>query len=230
MDLYQKVFLSVLGAQMVVSIFSIYRSYVNGKKIEILKKEYIKAQARYQSELDLFKDRKSKTFSQSQQAIIDYYKEVTTWIERLLAIHPAIYETETDSKVNGLFNELNLLYANANVTNAIMNLLVDDDEISIASQQLILDTLNFQHYIEHHIDNAKNAVISFREMQPNISPQAIERLPNETRNEVTQIIDNINQQKGVLYQTFAEGQNINFKNILDKQEAFRSLATGYLNN
>src|SRR4051812_9342028 len=58
------------------------------KIVEGVKSDFLREHAKITSNLDVLKDRRGKTYTQAQQAIINFYSAYNEWLEMVSGVNP----------------------------------------------------------------------------------------------------------------------------------------------
>ncbi|PJJ79353.1 hypothetical protein [Mucilaginibacter auburnensis] len=113
------------------------------KLVESVKLEFSKELAQANSDLDILKDRKGKSYSQAQQALIDFYYNYNTWLQHLLGTIPEYFTIKNYTEIEKYIVENGAKFKEAHVSFSTVSLLVTDDETVKSANECLLKAMEF---------------------------------------------------------------------------------------
>jgi len=85
--------------------------------------------------------------NEERNVIIDFYRKYNDWLYSLLEIPYATYNRGNIPDISNVRIQINKYYRITNVAQAMINLLIKDDEIIKKSNELIINILQFKDWI-----------------------------------------------------------------------------------
>jgi len=195
--------------------------------VESVKNKFIQENATIQADLEMFKDRKGKTYTQSQQAIINFYTAYNKWLIKILNTYPYMYTEHTFSSIDEVQIVIDDLHNDSDVGLSIVDLLVNDTKIASLGRQLNLETTHMHVYIGRKFQEYKELIsvtIDNVDKLKNIDQSDLAQA-NQLRNEANQSF----KKRKEFIDTFEEGRTPLYRKVLQLQYEFQALCREYLN-
>ncbi|WP_114940487.1 hypothetical protein [Mucilaginibacter endophyticus] len=161
MDNYQIAYLITLAVQILISITILARQgyfYKKGqnkadkediaeltKIVEGVKAEFIQENAKITSDLDILKDRRGKSYTQAQQAIINYFTDLQSFISYSIDI--SIRQLSREKAEKSLLSIKEKKYK-FDVSMSAVEILIDDNKGGKLGGEIALNCLHLMHHIE----------------------------------------------------------------------------------
>jgi hypothetical protein len=193
--------------------------------VENVKFEFIRENASVQADLEMLKDRKGKTYSESQQAIINFYTAYNKWLIKTLNTFPYSYTEHNYTSMDEVQIALDDLHNNSDVGLSIVDLLVSDTKIANLGNQLNLETIHLSVYIGKKLIEYKELIL--------VTVDSLNKLnTNELIAEASQL--RAKAQKSFVARkefidSFNEGRSPLYQKIVQLQYEFQTLCREYLN-
>jgi hypothetical protein len=241
MENYQLGFLLTLSVQIIVSIVILFRQGYFHKKgqnkadkedifeltkiVESVKAEFIRENAKINSDLDILKDRRVRTYTQAQQAIINFHSDFN--ILFFYMAYTKAYQYET-GPINDRLTKIQELRYKVDVSLNLMDLLVESkDTIQMAYHlrseciALLNSVEVFLGHLEAQVD-FKNKVLIIQ------SGEAFHTVKQEEKKKIEDRIALADQAIRELQNAFHPEVLKIIKNIRPIQEAFAEKAKSFL--
>ncbi|TFF35225.1 hypothetical protein [Mucilaginibacter psychrotolerans] len=244
---YQLAFLFTLVIPLILSGIQIYMLWKQGYQIkkgqnqadkedireltrlvESVKSEFVKDNARMLSELDMNKDRKGKNFTQAQQAIINFYTDFNNWTGALFSLHPSMFNINNFETIETEIAKLNVLQQKAELSNSLMDLLVDAHECTQLGYSLIGEALKFGHCLNNFFPALLNNYNKIQQIDTDFVQAAAyaseirgEQFLHDTR---AKLLGEVK----ILKETYTPEKQRNMVELLASQVRFKNLAKNYL--
>lgn len=178
--------------------------------------------------LSILVDKRTKSFTQEQQAIITFYTEINAWIWEKTKISIHEYWINDVEKLNQKIIDMNQAYNNVHIYNGVMDLLVDDDSLTKAADELIIEVLKMHQFVEERCSSLKSALMGLNVHFPSISK--FEELHPAMKDFVKSQIKNYESTKDDAIKDFYAMRGEYFKPVFLKLQGFKKLAKFYLRN
>jgi hypothetical protein len=127
--------------------------------VESVKNKFTQENATLQADLEMLKDRKGKTYTQSQQAIINFYTAYNKWLIKTMNTFPYSYTEHNYTNMDEIQIILDDLHNNSDVGLSIVDLLVSDTKIATLGYQLNFETINLSVYIGKKLQEYKDLIL-----------------------------------------------------------------------
>lgn len=199
------------------------------EKIESVKKEFAHETELLKVDLQRLLNFQVSHRSEERNAIINFYDKYNQWLYSLLEINFGAYN-------RGILNDLaekrifiEKFYAETNVAQAKLRLLVKDKQIIALSNQLVVEILKFkawmderllglQHNLERHNSLTDRFLIIIKDLKDN-KELALSMAEDEK---------NIEKEKKALVDEFNKNRIVEFKKIIPADNQFTEIVKDYL--
>jgi hypothetical protein len=197
------------------------------KVIEGIKAEFMRDNAKVMSDLDILKDKKGKNYTQSQQAIINFYSDYSTWIHKMSSANvPMPKAVNLSTQVDLILLDIRAYEHRVNVSTNLMDLLFDDP--NKLGYEMLIRGLNLQNHVELNLTIYVNLTNRKQAIEPSRKIYADLGLPSNDNS--NQIIVEIEAELAELRENYSPELIRLHKEVFQVQSQFKELAKAYLNN
>ncbi len=196
------------------------------KLVESVKIDFNKELAKTHTDLDILKDKKGKSYSQAQQAIVQYYSDLNVWMQTLLGIFPSKFNESQLEELMELDTNIETLFRKANVSNALLGLLVEDGPTIDMAHTLLQSTLDLQSLVHTTISTLQ---IIFRS-ERGYAPQLLKlgEMSAIMDDHVRNTLLRLEEDKKSTLKDYSKKRLALYKTIIPLQREFKDLAKEYL--
>lgn len=143
-------------AALALPTLAVVWQYINQKKtadsLEKIKSDYLQKNSRLQLELDVAKDRSSKNYTESQQALIKFYGEATKLYWHMLGTYFDDGEIAVSTMIVSFDREMHKMINDFNVSLALLQLLFEDDKTNFLAGELHSALTNMKAAMSNYLD------------------------------------------------------------------------------
>jgi len=194
--------------------------------VEDVKSKFTNENEHLKAALSILVDKKNKSYTQEQQAIIAFYTEVNTWIWEKTKISIHEYGINDVDKLNQKIIEMNETHAKVNIYNGTMDLLISDTVLTQKGYDLIVEILKLHQFVEHKCTELKKALQGLNAYRPIVDKynEKSELMKDYVYKNVKELEDS----RSNIVKDFYPQRTEAFKLVLPKLHEFKNLAKSYL--
>lgn len=175
--------------------------------VEHVKGEFNTKMAKTNTDLDILKDRKGKSYTQAQQALIDFYYNYNMWLQHLLGIIPEYFSIKNFAEIENYIVENAANLKKTHVSFSTLSLLVTDDETVKLANECLLKGMAFDGSVtntlgplERNLYEASKLVDQILTLKDQGEDRySFDKWLNERYEERERLIDDFNKKKRVCY-------------------------------
>jgi hypothetical protein len=120
------------------------------RKIETIKTEFIKETEKLKHELQFANQMKVSFSTDLKDAVVNAYESFNLWIEYVYDAHINSLDATT-KQLKESEAEINNLYSKFVAAGAKLDLYYPDNEITKVMEKLLVDSIDFQRFVEEHL-------------------------------------------------------------------------------
>lgn len=199
--------------------------------VEEIKNKYIQENEYLKAELNLYTSKKVQLFNEEKDALIQFYSQFNQWLWLGLKINIIDYNHTNFEKISEKLIQMNTDYSLTNVAFGKIDLLVKNDEIIKAGNELIIETLKLHHFLSTQLENLKHQLSWERILVNQFTDKNFDF--RNAHSEIKSFFENrakeIEKEKKEIKEEYFKSHNDYFKKVLEKREVLRKLSKSYLN-
>jgi hypothetical protein len=196
--------------------------------VEEVNSQFSQENEHLKAALSIFVDKRNKSYTQEQQAIIAFYTEVNTWIWEKTKILIHEYGFNDIDKLNQKIIEMDQCHNRVNIYNGSMDLLVNDAILTQKGYDLIIEVLKLHQFVENKCRNLKTALVGEAIYAPMVDKYG--ELSELMKNHVFNNVKKFEADKDEAVKNFYDQRTELLKPIFNKLHEFKNLAKLYLLN
>jgi len=198
------------------------------KIVEDVKDKFNRENEHLKAALSILVDKKTKSYTQEQQAIISFYTAINSWIWEKTKISIHEYGFNDIDKLNLKIIEMDEAHNHTNICNSIMDLLVNDAELTQKAYDLIIEALKLHQFVEGKCKTLKKALEGLNAYMPMVDRygEMSQMMKDHTYKSVKELEDTKSEAIKDFYTIRTEMS----KPVFVKLHEFKNLSKSYLLN
>jgi len=194
--------------------------------VEDVKSKFTNENEHLKAALSILVDKKNKSYTQEQQAIIAFYTEINNWIwdKTKISIHE--YGINDADKLNQKIIEMNETHARVNIYNGTMDLLVGDNVLTQKGHELIVEILKLHQFVEAKCLEFKVALQGLDAYLPLVDKY--HEKSDFLKDHIYKSVKELEDIKKNIVKDFYPQRGEAFRLVLPKVHEFKNLAKSYL--
>jgi len=194
--------------------------------VEDVKSRFNKENEHLKASLSILVDKKNKSFTQEQQAIIAFYTEINTWVWEKTKISIHEYGFNDVDKLNQKLIEMEQTHDRVTIYNGTMDLLVNDKVLTQKGYELIIEVLKLHQFVEKKCKSLKTALQGLNGYMPMVDKYG--EMSSLMKEHVYKEVKKLEDNKAEVVKDFYAQRGDILKPVLTKLHEFKNLAKSYL--
>ncbi|MBF9224373.1 hypothetical protein [Hymenobacter ruricola] len=201
------------------------------EKIESVKSDFSKDTERLKTDLQRILNYQLSHRNEERASIIAFYDKYNQWLYSLLEINFGGYSRSNLKDLTDKRTFIENFYAEANIAQAKLNLIVKSDEIITLSHDLIMQVLKFKHWMDARLLTLQQNIESHQSLSERFLIIIKDYDANKALAEaMAKDEENLMQKAKEIKEEFYANRNEEYKKLLPTNSAFTKTVKEYLTN